>query len=330
MEVVVMAARARHKIKESLPRARRPSAAKLIEDYQDDLKLQGIARSTLESRKYRLRSFCAFLEYRKVHVLDASREDIKAWVEFKRFDCSHTTASIKNSLTAISGLYDFLEYEGLIGSNPVPAVRKRYMRSYKNDNECHTHQLLTVEQMAALIKSALDVRDRAILLVLAKTGIRRNELASLDVIDVNLEAQSIILKPTAKRSNRQVFFDDECHTILARWLAVRRSRNKYNCPSLFINQQGERLGRNGINQVIKAHAIRCGLYNADSDRLEDHLSAHSFRHWNVTHLLRSGMRREYVQWLRGDAIKEAVDTYFHIDPEDVKEAYQACIPQLGL
>jgi acetamidase/formamidase len=31
------------------------------------------------------------------------------------------------------------------------------------------------------------------------------------------------------------------------------------------------------------------------------------------------MKREYVQWLRGDAIKEAVDIYFHIDPKDVKE-----------
>ena len=42
------------------------------------------------------------------------------------------------------------------------------------------------------------------------------------------------------------------------------------------------------------------------------------------------MKREYVQWLRGDAIKEAVDIYFHIDPEDVREAYLAAIPQLGI
>jgi hypothetical protein len=42
------------------------------------------------------------------------------------------------------------------------------------------------------------------------------------------------------------------------------------------------------------------------------------------------MKREYVQWLRGDAIKEAVDIYFHIDPKDVQEAYLACIPQLSI
>jgi hypothetical protein len=42
------------------------------------------------------------------------------------------------------------------------------------------------------------------------------------------------------------------------------------------------------------------------------------------------MKREYVQWLRSDAIKKAVDIYFPIDPDDVKEAYLACIPQLGV
>jgi len=47
-------------------------------------------------------------------------------------------------------------------------------------------------------------------------------------------------------------------------------------------------------------------------------------------ILRSGMVREYVQWLRGDAIKEAVDICFHIDPEDVRRSYLACVPRLGI
>jgi hypothetical protein len=42
------------------------------------------------------------------------------------------------------------------------------------------------------------------------------------------------------------------------------------------------------------------------------------------------MRWEYMQWLRGDAIKEAVDTYFHMDPEDAKKEYMAYIPRLGI
>jgi hypothetical protein len=42
------------------------------------------------------------------------------------------------------------------------------------------------------------------------------------------------------------------------------------------------------------------------------------------------MKREFVQWLRGDAIKGSVDIYFHIDPRDVQEGNLASIPQLGI
>ena len=54
-----------------------------------------------------------------------------------------------------------------------------------------------------------ELDDRAIITLLAKTGIRRNELITLDLSDVDFVEQKIRLKPTAKRTNRTVFFDDE-------------------------------------------------------------------------------------------------------------------------
>jgi integrase/recombinase XerD len=42
------------------------------------------------------------------------------------------------------------------------------------------------------------------------------------------------------------------------------------------------------------------------------------------------MRREFIQDLRGDSRREAMDIYDHIDLKELKEAYLACIPQLGI
>jgi site-specific recombinase XerD len=58
---------------------------------------------------------------------------------------------------------------------------------------------------------------------------------------------------------------------------------------------------------------------------------HACRHFTV-HLLRADMKAEYVQWLRGDSIKRAVDIYFHVDPMDVRKQYLAHthILQLGV
>ena len=64
--------------------------------------------------------------------------------------------------------------------------------------------------------------------------------------------------------------------------------------------------------------------------MEDHFSSHACRHWFVTHMLKAGMPREFIQELRGDVRKEAIDIYNHIAPEDVRKSYLAHVPQLGI
>ncbi|MDD1740048.1 MAG: site-specific integrase, partial [Methanothrix sp.] len=60
-----------------------------------------------------------------------------------------------------------------------------------------------------LVNAILSARDRAIVMLLLKTGMRRGELVALDLADIDLPDMSLMLKPTAKRSNRQLFFDNE-------------------------------------------------------------------------------------------------------------------------
>ena len=42
------------------------------------------------------------------------------------------------------------------------------------------------------------------------------------------------------------------------------------------------------------------------------------------------MRREFIQELRGDVRGDAIDIYDHIGPEELRKAYLACMPRLGL
>ena len=118
------------------------------------------------------------------------------------------------------------------------AVRKRYLKCYKENGDGHERQLISVEDMAGLINCTMDIRDKAIITLLAKTGIRRNELITLDVSDVDLIENRIRLKPTAKRTNRTVFIDDECAFILRRWLRVREGVNKKTSASLIPEHMG--------------------------------------------------------------------------------------------
>ena len=83
-------------------------------------------------------------------------------------------------------------------------------------------------------------------------------------------------------------------------------------------------------RLVGEAAESVGLHHPESDRMEDHFCPHCCRHWMTAHLRRAGMRREFIQELRGDSRREAIDIYDHIDLKEPKEAYLACIPQLGI
>ena len=41
------------------------------------------------------------------------------------------------------------------------------------------------------------------------------------------------------------------------------------------------------------------------------------------------MSRDHAKWIRGDAMEESMNTYYHIDAEDVKKSYLAYVPRMG-
>lgn len=302
---------------------------RLIEGFLRDCKIRGLSSSSTPHYLYVLRHFSTFLNRRRCSITSAGKEELRNYIEVLR-DEAISTKTIKNHLSILSSLYEYLVYEEIVTANPVLPVRKRYLRSYKDNGPVNERLLISVEDMAKLINGTLDIRNKAIITLLAKTGIRRNELVSLDVSDMNLVEYKIRLKPTAKRSNRTVFFDDEAAFVLRRWLKVHEDMNQKNDPALFLTAEGDRLDRDGVYGLVVKAAGRVGLHDPNSDRMGAHFSPHCCRHWFTAHLRRAGMRREFIRELRGDSRKEAIDIYDHIDLKELKEAYLACIPQLGI
>jgi integrase/recombinase XerD len=230
--------------------------------------------------------------------------------------------------SALSSFYNYLVYEEYVDQNPVPPFRKRYLKDQSSDDG-EDRQLISVSEMAGLIMSIIKTRDKAVILLLAKTGIRRGELVRIDLDDINWEKQSIKLKPTPKRSNQTVYFDDECARILKNWKEIRDEAEP-DTNALFINQEGDRLQRNGVYNLVTKHAEKVGIHDPESDDLEDRFTPHCTRHWFTTHLRRSEMRWEHVKELRGDIIEDSMGPYNHIDHEELRESYLSHIPKLQI
>jgi integrase/recombinase XerD len=278
---------------------------------------------------YRAREFCAFLEARGKNPIDADKDDIKAFL-MRLKERGLKLKTIDRIYSCISAFYGFLIEEELVEHNPILPFRKRYLRKYKSDNDSEIRKLISIEDASRLVNSVLDTKDRCILVLLFKTGIRVGELIRLDVDDIDLEKGEIHLKKTSKRSNRVLYLDNEAIAALKRWLISRKNRRGSEEIALFISKAGSRMTKGAIENVVEKHAERLGLHDPQSDKLEDRFTPHCCRHWFVTHLLRAGMPRDFVKELRGDTRGEAIDVYNHIDRKELRESYLAHIPQLGI
>ena len=129
-----------------------------------------------------------------------------------------------------------------------------------------------------------------------------------------------------------MFFDNECLVVLKRWMKKRdQIVPPGGCDALFVSyESGERLERTGVYKAFVKWAIHVGLHDPDSKRGEDRFTPHTCRHWFTTHLRRNEMPREFIMELRGDVTHDAMDIYYHIDRERLRQSYLACIPQLGI
>jgi len=302
----------------------------IIQQFKEDCKIRDLSNHTIENYTSCLNLYTTYLKQHGYTIFTVDREILRELIaDLRKKGIHHKT--IENRFSAYSSLYDYAVYEQLITQNIIPGLRKRYLQRYKNEI-IHHRKLISVEQMAQFIHSILDTRDKAICLLFAKTGIRRRELGALDLDDINWENMSIILKPTHKRSNRTVFFDNETAFTLKQWLVKREhlADNKNNALFTSYTNRRSRFKRNGIGTIFTKWATISGLHKPDSKKLEDHFTPHCCRHWFTTHLRRNGMPREYVEELRGDKRNGAMDIYYPIDSEDLRKNYLSFIPQLGI
>jgi len=295
--------------------------------FEEDCAARNMTHESIRRYISAIRILGNYCEEQRIDIIHIDDDDLLLFLKYLREGRKNSPKTVMNVFNSLSAFYEFLVYRRIIQRNPIPPIRKRYIRSYKKDNMRIEKRLLSVEEMAHLISIVMSTRDKAILMLLAKTGIRRNELITLDIDDVDIVEGKITLKPTPKRSNRVVFFDGECSIVLKKWLDIRH-KIKTETRALFTNGVQHRITRDDVYNTVIEWARLAGYHNPSSNRPDKHFGPHCFRHWFTTHLLRNGMPRDYVKELRGDSRREAIDIYNHIDMDELKKVYLSAIPQL--
>lgn len=306
-----------------------PMELKYITEFIEEDCSYVLSPETTRNYHSMLKIFAGFVEQRGYSNID--KKVLMDFIKYLMNERGNSIKRVENYLSALSSFYEYLLFDDVVDGNPVTPVRKRVIgRKYKKFSKPQQRKIISPEDMSAFINSIMDLRDRAMVLLFVKTGVRRNELINIDVQDIDWKEMSILLKKTPKRSNSSVFFDDECARVLQKWLKFREKTDP-KTDALFTNTQGGRLNRNGVYNAVTLWAEKFEIHDRSSDRLEHHFSPHNLRHCFTTYLKDNGIDKDYLKELRGDARKEAVDIYDHsITKEDLRKAYLAAMPYFGV
>ena len=223
--------------------------------------------------------------------------------------------SIQRRLSAVRTFYRWLGRERGIARNPAtgisaPKARRRLPGT------------LDADQMGRLLDlpgdSPLVRRDKAILELLYSSGLRLDELVSLNLGD--LDTADATVRVLGKGARERIVPVGR-HALAAydQWLRVRGELATATEPAVFVSRRGTRLSHRSVQARLDYWARRQGI----EQRVHPHLLRHSF----ATHVLESSRDLRGVQELLGHANIGTTQIYTHLDFQHLAQIYDASHPR---
>lgn len=285
----------------------------LINEYQYYLKREkGLSQNTITAYLRDLEQYRLYLEknYEITKIQKIERKHIEGFLKsLNKKDLS--TKSLSRKLTAIKGFHQFLLIENEIDNNIAYDIESPKV-------EKTLPQVLSVSEVVKIIEAVkgtdpLSIRNQALLELIYGSGLRVSELLDLKTADIHLlEGYVRVLGKGNKE--REVPLGEL--SIQALRLYLTKSRNQLTISSidyLFLNQDGQRLSRQGFFKILRKIAKSAGI---DRD-----VSPHTLRHSFATHLLEAGVDLRTLQELLGHEDIQTTQIYTHISQKHLKDVY---------
>lgn len=153
-------------------------------------------------------------------------------------------------------------------------------------------------------------RDRAILLFLLDTGVRKQELTDLIVKDVDLRTGEVVIREGKGRVPRHVFIGNNTRRALRVYLSQRKTYEGND--SLWVKQNGKGLAYSSIRQVTRRLAEKAGVPEP---------GLHDFRRAFAVNSLRNGMDVLTLQRLLGHKDLRVIHKYVALVTDDLKKSH---------
>jgi site-specific recombinase XerD len=166
--------------------------------------------------------------------------------------------------------------------------------------------LLTPQEIEALIRTCSNraptgIRNRALIALAWRSGLRIGELLALRTKDVDLNSGTLVVQHGKGDKRRVVGLDAGTSALLARWLESRRNRGVNGKAPVFCTLQGREVDQSYVRHLLPRLATKAGV--------EKRVHAHALRHAYAIELEREGATVSTIRDLLGHSSAAVTDRY---------------------
>lgn len=272
-------------------------AEKQLKKFIATKRIEGISDSTLK-RYYDMNG--QLLQFLKKPIYEITTYDLRFYLSLRRQEGGLSNRTLDGMRRCYSSFFSWLSAEGLIGRNPCAALAQiKYRKTVKKP--------YSATDMEKLRKACENNRDLALVDFLYSTGCRVSEVSRLDISDIDFEKRECVVLGKGNKE-RIVYLSPVAGMHLQEYLQNRKDISE----ALFSGKGGKRLGKNGIEAVLKRLGKKAGVEN---------VHPHRYRRTLATNLLDRGMNIQDVAAILGHADLKTTQIYCYMSQSNVKVAY---------
>lgn len=275
----------------------------LLQAFISAKKIEGCSEKTLH---YYQSTIEALLSAEPKGVEDLTTNDIRSYLAAYQERRHSSRVTIDNIRRIFSSFFAWLEDEDYIAKSPV-------RRIHKVRTESLIKEVLYDEHIEELRDSCTEIRDLAIIDLLASTGMRVGELVKMNREDIDFHERQCVVFGKGNKE-REVYFNARTKLHLKRYLESRADGN----PALFVSLASphRRLTIGGVECRLRTLGRRLGLPK---------VHPHKFRRTLATMAIDKGMPIEQVQRLLGHVKIDTTLRYAMVNQNNVKLAHRKFI-----
>jgi site-specific recombinase XerD len=266
------------------------------------LKRKNYSTNTVKNYLSGLKQFIVWVD---VPIEQVEYPKVLHYIDFL-LDRRQKPKTINCQLNRIRKFYDHLIYEQDVKmENPVRGgIALRMGRPLPKH--------LRDEQVDLFLTIVDDVRDKAMFVLMLRSGLRVSEVANLKFDAIDFRRGKILVHGGKGGKDRVVYVSKDAVKALAAYLKIRpKSRSKYVFLVRKGIYQGQPLSIRGIQKRMKVHARKVAL-NA---------SCHNLRHSFATQMLNAGADLSTIQDLLGHASVTTTQRYCTVSNLKVQNDY---------